>query len=52
MFTVVLNSRNKDNKGIKDFRERKKVFLVREFEPYMGEREDVKLHLVLEQDLY
>ena len=40
MFTVVLNSRNKDNKGIKDFRERKKVFLVREFEPYMGEREE------------
>lgn len=40
MFTVVLNSRNKDNKGVKDFRERKKVFLVREFEPYMGEIEE------------
>lgn len=40
MFTVVLNSRNKDNKDVKDFRERKKVFLVREFEPYMGEREE------------
>lgn len=40
MFTVVLNSRNKDNKDLKGFCERKKVFLVREFEPYMGEREE------------
>lgn len=40
MFTVVLRSRNKDNKDVKDFRERKKVFLVREFEPYMGEIEE------------
>ena len=40
MFAVVLNSRNKDNKGVKDFIERKKVFLVREFEPYLGEREE------------
>ena len=40
MFTVMLRSRNKDNEGVKDFRERKKVFLVREFEPYMGEREE------------
>ena len=36
MFTVVLRSRNKDNKDIKGFCERKRTFLVREFEPYMG----------------
>lgn len=40
MFTVFLISRNKDNKDVKGFKERKKVFLVREFEPYMGEIEE------------
>lgn len=40
MFTVVLISRNKDNKDVKGFCERKKVFLVRAFEPYMSEQEE------------
>lgn len=40
MFTVVLTSRNKDNKDLKDFRERKRTFLVREFEPNMNEQQE------------